>query len=88
MVACQRDVHVHLPAKEREAHGVHACDWHQCTGDGFVAATQGDDGVREVALVHDLDRVGDVVAGHERVPHGLGSICQAVTVVQRLYMII
>ena len=65
-------------AKERDPDEVEAGDGHEGGGDRLVAAAEGDGGVGEVPLVHDLDTVCDGVPGDEGVPHGLGAVGEAV----------
>ena len=51
---------------------------HHAAGDRLVAARQRDQGVEHVAARHELDRVGDHLAAHERGAHALGAHRDAV----------
>ena len=67
-------------AEERDTDEVEAGDGHEGGGDRLVAAAEGDGGVGEVTLVHDLNAVCDGVPGDEGVPHRLGAVGEAVTI--------
>ena len=59
----------HRPAVEDDGRLVDACERHQRRRDRLVAADQADEAVEVVRVHHQLDRVGDHLAGDQRGAH-------------------
>mmetsp|Transcript_31219 Transcript_31219/g.68371 ORF Transcript_31219/g.68371 Transcript_31219/m.68371 type:complete len:295 (+) Transcript_31219:627-1511(+) len=65
-------------AEEGEADKVLSCQRHHDSRDTLITAAKGDDRVRMVALVHDLDAIANVLAADQRVAHATSALRLAV----------